>query len=48
VLLGVLDLPDDLLITGGVFTEPQVLRREVREPLPYDPAQARALPGAAG
>ena len=47
-LLGVLNLPDDLPITDGVFTERQFLRRQFPEPLPYDPAQARALLEAAG
>ena len=47
-LLGVLNLPGDLPITDGIFTERQFLRRQFPEPLPYDPAQARGLLEAAG
>ena len=47
-LLGVLDLPSDLPLIDGVLTQRQFLRRQFPEPLPYDPAQARALLEAAG
>jgi peptide/nickel transport system substrate-binding protein len=48
-LLGVLNLPSDLVpITDGVFTERQIRRRPLPEPLPYDPPQSRALLEAAG
>ena len=47
-LLGVLNLPSDLPITDGAFTERQFRRRQFPEPLPYDPVQARALLEAAG
>jgi peptide/nickel transport system substrate-binding protein len=47
-LLGVVNLPSDLPITDGVFTERQFLRRQFPEPLPYDPVQSRALLEAAG
>jgi len=47
-LLGVLNLPNDLPILDGVFTQRQFLRRQFPEPLPYDPVQARALLEAAG
>ena len=47
-LLGVLNLPGDLPITDGVFTERQFRRRQFPEPLPYDPVQVRALLDAAG
>lgn len=47
-LLRLLNLPDDLPITDGVFTDRQFRRRELLEPLPYDPPQARAVLEAAG
>ena len=47
-LLGLLNLPDALPITDGVFTGRQFRRGEWPEPLPYDPEQARVLLGAAG
>ncbi len=47
-LLGLLNLPDELPITDGVFTGRQFRRGEWPEPLPYDPEQARALLGVAG
>ncbi len=47
-LLGLLNLPDTLPITDGVFTERQFRRGEWPEPLPYDPVRARALLTAAG
>ena len=47
-LLEVLNLPSDLPITDGVFTNQQFRRRQFPEPLPYDPEQARALLEAAG
>jgi peptide/nickel transport system substrate-binding protein len=47
-LLGVLNLPRDLPIADGVFTERQFLRRQFPEPLPFNPVQARALLEAAG
>ncbi len=47
-LLRLLNLPDELPITDGVLTNRQFRRREWPEPLPYDPAQARALLEAAG
>jgi peptide/nickel transport system substrate-binding protein len=47
-LLGLLNLPDALPITDGVFTGRQFRRGEWPEPLPYDPEEARALLDAAG
>jgi len=47
-LLGVINLPSDLPVTDGAFTERQFRRRQLPEPLPYDPVQARALLEAAG
>jgi len=47
-LLQVLNLPDNLPILDGVFTPAQVRRGELPEPLPYDPAGARALLDEAG
>ena len=46
--LRLLNLPDELPITDGVFTRRQFRRGEWPEPLPYDPEQARALLDAAG
>ncbi len=46
--LRLLNLPDKLPITDGVFTWRQFRRGEWPEPLPYDPEQARALLDAAG
>lgn len=42
-LFRVLNLPDDLPIADGIFTDRQFFRRQFPEPLPYDPEQARAL-----
>ena len=47
-LLEFVNLPPELPITDGVFTERQFRRREWPEPLPYDPEQSRALLEAAG
>ncbi len=47
-LLSLINLPPDLPITDGVFTERQFRRREWPEPLPYDPEEASALLAAAG
>jgi peptide/nickel transport system substrate-binding protein len=47
-LLQLLNLPGDLPVTDGVFTDRQFRRREWPEPLPYDPEQARVLLDAAG
>jgi peptide/nickel transport system substrate-binding protein len=47
-LARVLNLPDSFPILDGPFTSRQVRRGELPEPLPYDPAQARALFDAAG
>jgi peptide/nickel transport system substrate-binding protein len=43
-----LNLPGDLAITDGVFTDRQFRRGEWSEPLPHDPDEARALLEAAG
>jgi len=47
-LLGAANLPADLPFSDGVFTERQFRRRELPEPLPYDPAKAIALLEAVG
>ncbi|MEJ2239861.1 MAG: ABC transporter substrate-binding protein [Gemmatimonadales bacterium] len=47
-LLRLINVPPDLPITDGVFTERQFRRREWPEPLPYDPGEASALLAAAG
>ena len=47
-LLQLLNLPEELPITDGVFTWRQFRRGEWPEPLPYDPEGARALLNAAG
>jgi peptide/nickel transport system substrate-binding protein len=47
-LLQLLNLPEDLPVTDGVFTARQFRRGEWPEPLPYDPEQAGALLDAAG
>ena len=47
-LLEVINLPSDLPITDGVFTQRQLLRRQFPEALPYDPGEAHALLEAAG
>lgn len=47
-LLRLLNLPEELPITDGVFTGRQFRRREWSEPLPYDPEHARELFDAAG
>ncbi len=47
-LLEFFNLPPELPITDGVFTQRQFRRRELPEPLPYDPEQSRALLEAAG
>lgn len=41
----VLNLPNDLLVFDTIHTMRQYLRRELPEPLPYDPEQARQLLG---
>ena len=46
--LGTTNLPADLPFSDGVLTRRQWLRRELPEPLPYDPARAQALLDAAG
>lgn len=46
-LLQILNLPQDLPITDGVFTDRQLRRGEWPSPLPYDPDEARALLEAA-
>ena len=47
-LLQVLNLPENFPIVDGPYTERQLLRGELPEPLPYDPARARTLLDAAG
>jgi peptide/nickel transport system substrate-binding protein len=47
-LLRALNLPDDVPIMDGPFTDRQLRRGELPEPLPYDIAQARALLDGAG
>ena len=47
-LLRVRNVPTELLVTDGVITRRQLWRRELPEPLPYDPAGAHALLDAAG
>ena len=47
-LLEFVNLPPELPITDGVFTNRQFRRRDLPEPLPYDPEQSRALLDAAG
>ncbi len=47
-LLQLLNLPEELPITDGVFTGRQFRRGEWPQPLPYDPEQARVLLDAAG
>ncbi len=47
-LFRLLNLPAELPITDGVFTERQFRRGEWPEPLPYDPEGARRLLNAAG
>ena len=47
-LLAVLNLPENTPIVDGVYTSRQLRRRQLPEPLPYDPAQARTLLEAAG
>jgi peptide/nickel transport system substrate-binding protein len=47
-LLQLLSLPEDLPLFDGIYT-PRLFRRgELAEPLPHDPARARALLDAAG
>ncbi len=43
-----LDIPTDVPIVDGFYTERQLLRGDLPASLPYDPAQARALFDAAG
>jgi peptide/nickel transport system substrate-binding protein len=43
-----LELPDDLAIVDGMFSGRQYWRRELPEPLPYDPDEARQLLDEAG
>lgn len=47
-LARVLNLPRDIPIVDGPYTGRQLRLGELPEPLPYDPAQARALLDAAG
>ncbi len=47
-LVELLGLPDDLPLVDGPLTPDQYQRRELPEPLPYDPARARALLDSAG
>jgi len=47
-LLELSNLPSDLPFSDGIFTERQYWRRQFPEPLPFDPAQSRALLEAAG
>lgn len=47
-LLRVLNLPATIPLFDGPFTDRQLRRRELPEPLPYDPARARALLDEAG
>lgn len=47
-LLRLLNLPEELPITDGVFTWRQFQRQEWPAPLPYDPEQAAELLNAAG
>ena len=47
-LARVLSLPDGVPAVDGPFTPRQLRRGELSKPLPYDPAQARALLDAAG
>jgi peptide/nickel transport system substrate-binding protein len=47
-LLGVINLPPDLPITDGLFTQRQFRRRILPAPLPFDPAAAAGLLEQAG
>jgi peptide/nickel transport system substrate-binding protein len=47
-LLQVVNLPENTPIIDGVYTDRQLRRGRLPEPLPYDPAQARTLLEAAG
>lgn len=47
-LLQVLNLPETLPLIDGVYTPRQFRRGQLPEPLPYDPARARALLDDAG
>ncbi|KKN33356.1 hypothetical protein LCGC14_0804680, partial [marine sediment metagenome] len=47
-LLQVVNLPENTPIIDGVYTDRQLRRGELPEPLPYDPAQAQTLLEAAG
>ena len=47
-LLRALNLPDDIPIVDGPFTDRQLRRAELPEPLPFDAAWARALLDQAG
>lgn len=47
-ILRTLNLPDDVPIMDGPFTDRQLRRGELPEPLPYDVAEAQTLLDAAG
>lgn len=47
-LLQVLNLPENIPVVDGPFTDRQLRRGQLPEPLPYDPARARALLEATG
>ncbi len=47
-LLQVVNLPEDFPIVDGPYTDRQLHRGELPEPLPHDPERARALLDAAG
>ncbi|MGH2360187.1 MAG: peptide ABC transporter substrate-binding protein [bacterium] len=47
-LLRALNLPDNIAVFDGPLTRRQLRRGQLPEPLPYDPARARALLDAAG
>ncbi|HUP01184.1 MAG TPA: ABC transporter substrate-binding protein [Gemmatimonadota bacterium] len=47
-LLRVLNLPESFPVVDGIYTDRQLRRGQLPEPLPYDPAQARELLEAAG
>lgn len=47
-LVGALNLPRETPIVDGPYTDRQLKRRDLLDPLPYDPAQAIALLESAG
>ena len=47
-LLQVVNLPADFPIVDGPYTDRQLYRADLPDPLPHDPERARALLGAAG